>query len=146
VTVHPLDSIWIAGARAKAHAPVWAGFRMNRRLLNRERGGWSSPAKRRRRELPGYGVAVLSCQTLALARASPSPVNCHSLTELDLAVARGAWTRLSLEAAPGRVARTRFAPGTTIERLRPRILEVETIADAGLDADAVAATAEGMRC
>ena len=32
------------------------------------------------------------------------------------------------------------------ERLRARILEVETIADAGLDANAVAATAEAMRC
>jgi hypothetical protein len=36
-----------------------------------------------------------------------------------------------------------FAPGTTIERLRPRIPEVETIADAGLDADAVAAHCGG---
>lgn len=39
-----------------------------------------------------------------------------------------------------------FATRTTIERLRARILEVETLADGGLDADAVAATAEGMTC
>jgi hypothetical protein len=39
-----------------------------------------------------------------------------------------------------------FATSTTIERLRARILEVETIADGGLRADAVAATAEGMTC
>lgn len=39
-----------------------------------------------------------------------------------------------------------FATSPTIERLRASILEVEAIADTGLDADAVAATAEGMRC
>jgi len=38
------------------------------------------------------------------------------------------------------------ATSTTIEPLRARTLEVETIADAGPDADAVAATAEGIRC
>jgi hypothetical protein len=39
-----------------------------------------------------------------------------------------------------------FATSPTIERLRASILEVEAIADTGLDADAVAATTEGIRC
>jgi hypothetical protein len=39
-----------------------------------------------------------------------------------------------------------LATSRPIERLRARILKAESIADAGLDADVVAATAEGMRC
>jgi len=100
--------------------------------------------KRRWRELPRHGVALLSCLTLAVCCEGQirRPVNCYSLTELDLAPPGALGQRYVWELPLDVQREPAFATSATIECRRARILEVETIADARLDADAVAATTE----
>ncbi|SDR63347.1 uncharacterized protein SAMN05519103_08516 [Rhizobiales bacterium GAS113] len=74
-------------------------------------------------------------------------LNCRNLTELDLAVAKGALAKPKVWNPLLDVLRERGLRHEQgyVEHLRAKGLEVESIGGVGLDAEAVAATAEAMK-
>jgi hypothetical protein len=97
-------------------------------------------------------------QRLSRARRSPSAIqlnasdlvghlNCRNLTELDLAVAKGALAKPSTWNPLLDVLRERGLRHELgyVDHLNEKGLDIETVAGIGLDEDAVAATSKAMR-
>ena len=108
VTVHALDSIWIPGAPGKSSCVGVGGLTHESKTSQSGNTQVEFACKRRWRELPGY---VLPDASPLLRGQVRRPVNCYSgLTERDLAVARGAWTRLKFGSCPSTCTATPYPP------------------------------------